>query len=1486
MASGAHSQSAGDILRKSLIVLFLIAGMLLLHQFAVPAADFDPRGLLALGFVVLAAYTVGDLSEVVRIPHITGYLLAGLVFGPSVAHLLTAAVPEVAQFAPLGEGILSQQVIQQLGLIDDLALALIALTAGGELKFSDLRRNFTRSTLSMGGMMAVVLFAVVIYIGVLHAAFPTALPQLASLDRPAVLALALVLGTLATATSPAVVIAIINSTHAKGPVSTTSLIAVVVNQLAVAILFTATLSIALQMLGASGSTTVGEAAANIAASIGIGVVVGLGIALYLRYVGAELLLFLVGLIYATTFVLVEVHGEPAIAFIAAGIVVRNLSNTGETLIREVELLSGPVYVVFFALAGAKLHLDALWEMLLPAIGLFAMRLAAVYAGSRLGSRLARAPIASERYGWTGFVSQAGLAIVLAGQMRSVLPDGSGEALYSLALSVVALSEMVGPIIFQAGLGAAGEIGGGEAAEEGPEADPDGGSKDGDALSAWPIARIPDPWGRYAPAGSEELDQAIVALEHELRALIHQHVGEAIAEQQRAREGWLRHLRREWLRVVRRAITNAEGGSDLVAESLRSDAADIGARWRKLARDLQKQPILARSSDPMALIEAVDHAAVGLRRRLTAGVVDAVLAPREEGYLSKTRRAIARTRNRWLPIQRTVYLRDIGRYHLSGVLPGRLEALVAVMIQGDQHLCRATAEVFDQIAADFEEAARLADADATPGEICAHLAASRSRMDPLFQRVLSDLAAVTRSVNDRAASAIAERLAEIRSDAARVSTLDLAAYRRRYNRVFAERNRGLKALTDALRHATPLVASARSAMALQLELAGFEARARSIVRNRGNELERHLRGRGPRHMVLVNEQLTAWLEAAGALLADPPAADELSKRLRKEAEPLTHRLRESRATTAQLVGEVSDEAWVADLVQALLKATADLSESYTLGTTPHAVTGETVPPPPATTTFAFRELVSAFLESTVARELLDVMDDLTAKVREMMAALDDVDRVASFNIELSHTELDLVDAGAPTPPETAQIIDAMVIGAIGRSQHRLARLTEVAELTADHTEQRVHDCVIGQIATLRARVASGEIGDLRSVWLREVRIGQLARSAETWSGWLPTLWGRSVDVARRALGEERLEAARATLGLPPPAERRDQRTAFAPPEPAVAVPVVYRRLFSDLPLEAGDLLAGRSAELDKLRAALVREGPLRVAAVVGTDHQSASALATAAARGEFAGVIRLDARAPADLSTVADWLEQAARVRRHVVIVEGLYWLFERRPGGMVPLERLIDGMIADAGRNAWLLVSDSDVWDFLGRATALHDATSTVVSLSSLTEEELERAVLARHAMSGYEVRFDADEDLGWQLQHVLLRGEDRERRRRHAWFRTLHNASAGMLQDALRLWMAAIVEVDDRRELVRIGTVPRPPVTRLHALPEDIQLTLLETSRQGWTSAEAHARLFQIPPQGARAHLANLHHLGLLVADGEIHRIAPHLRGAVHRVLRWRGWT
>lgn len=1478
MSASAHNQPI-DILKKTVIVLFMVAGMLLIHDWASPGEGFDPRGLLALGFVILATYTIGELVEVVGLPHITGYLLAGLVLGSSAAEFVGHSLPGLHLPPPLDEGILSGAIIDQLAVLNDLALALIALTAGGELKLDGLRRGAKQIMGILSAQLLLVPVGAVVTLFGITTFLPQAVPALSSLPMPAIAALGAVIASLAFATSPAATIAVINSTQSKGPMARIVLSTVVLKDVIVVTAFSAATALAVSVLGTGESVSLLVSLGEIAASMAVGVALGGAIHLYLRYIGAELLLFVVAMIYTATFLMEELGGEPALMFIVAGIVVGNFSSQGETLIHEVERLSLPVYVVFFTLAGANLHLDIVVAMAVPAIAMVLVRVGAMYVSTWAGAQLTGAPTTVARYGWLGFVSQAGVVIALATKARETFAGEIGEALFSLILAGVAINEVIGPVMLQWGLGFAGEVGGPTAQKE---ADHKPGAEGAPALERWTVddADVAEIWGQPQPTLQPALDEAVEELGQDLRSVARDQTWLPLSDVRRDAEAWLRQLRREFLRIVHRAARRP-GTREELAQGLRNDIGELGERWRDLVLDLAARANRSDRWTPLDLVEAVDAHVATLPERFEAPIHPDELAPRPEPRLKKLRRWFLRLRNGIVPIRREVPLRQLARYHFSGEVPARLEGVAALLVNAELHLAARVDALFRLAADGLRAAAHAADDDADSA--AREMEELRTEVDEEFKIAMDELEAIAQDGALRVEKVLGTALQRLRRDVRELGTPDLTLRARRYSRVFAERNEGLTMLGPGLGAAREVSVGRLQQLALELELLGFEGRLRDVVRTKTDQLARALRGRGATQVRRVETALGEWLEHAREQLVEPPAARQLAAELRRTVEPVVHQIAEADDVVRSLAQQLSDEVWVNDLLDALRQHAESLTETYEVPTEPPVVGEWSLPSSIPTSELPFRKMLNGFFDITVTRDLLDLTTDLSSKVRRIQASLEELERLVAFNVELSAAELEVHDEDAPVGAEASELVQAAVVGAISRAHEGLAELATDADEVVATAREKVHEAVIGGMDDLRSAVLDGRLAELRGLWARDPARG-LARRAKRFSLLLGTQ-ERLQNLARRFLGEDRLLALSSALGLPETGDERDLRSALAPPAPVVVVPLVYRRLFSDHALVAGDLLSGRQQELARLRSALGPGPGFRTAAVTGLDLQAGLALVNAGTRSS--NPVRWSPTAPVDVAMVQAWFSELPQHGGRTVILQDLRWLYRRTPHGFAPIRALVRGIVADGGKNAFVILADQAVWDFAVRMSGIEEAMALVLRLRGLSADQLEQALMSRHSMSGLEVEFAGDDDIGWQLQRLLLRGEDRERIRRTAWFRNLHAASAGVLQDALRLWMASIEHVGSNR--IRVGSVPRPPVTRLVQLPETDMLTLVECTRQGWIDAAQHALLFQVEEGWSEAHLAQLQHVGLLVPEPDapgVLRIAPHLRAPLNRALARRGWT
>jgi Kef-type K+ transport system membrane component KefB len=423
-------------MRRAVILVLLLFGMQLVLPLGVRPEDAP--SLLTFGFLILAAYTVGEIAVAVRLPKLVGYLVAGVIFGPDVL------------------GVVTEAAVRELAPVSQLAIALIAFLAGAELRLDEVRRRgptILKMLSAEMGLTFAAVFALVFALGEI-------IPFLRDTGTPERVAFSMLFAALAVVHSPAVTIAILSETKANGPVARTALGIVLVSDVVVVVLFSGTLALARALAptpGAEAGMSAGAVAWEILGALLVGALVGVAVALYLRFVRRELLMFGIVVTFFGAELARLAHVETLLTLLTAGFVMENATKTGgEALRHALERSAAPVFVVFFALAGAAMRLDqvaAFWPLVAPIV---LVRGATMWGGTVLGARWAGAGPAERKYVWTGLVAQAGVAIGLAAVVAAAYPV-RGIALQTFFLAVMAVNQTIGPIVFRQALSRSGEL---------------------------------------------------------------------------------------------------------------------------------------------------------------------------------------------------------------------------------------------------------------------------------------------------------------------------------------------------------------------------------------------------------------------------------------------------------------------------------------------------------------------------------------------------------------------------------------------------------------------------------------------------------------------------------------------------------------------------------------------------------------------------------------------------------------------------------------------------------------------------------------------------------------------------------------------------------------------------------------------------------------------------------------------------------------------
>ena len=382
--------------------------------------------LFALGILLVIGYLIGKLAGKVGLPEITGFIVAGLLIGDAVT------------------GIVPRHMGEDLELVTEIALGLIALTIGGEFYWVKLKR--------LG--MAIV----IITLAQLVASFGIVAIVLFLLDMP--LPFALLMGAIASATAPAATVAIVQSLRIKGPFVDYLYGVVALDDAGAVMLFGLAMAAASGMLaeGAEGhgAAVVLHAFGEVGFSVLLGIVTGflIHVSAFRRRNENEIVILAIGILFLSTALAIVFRLSPLLANMIAGAVLINLRADNHRIFHILRPLTPPIYALFFVIAGTELRPEIVTQIDVLILGgaYILARAAGKYAGVVLGARASGAPEPIRRFLGLCMFPQAGVAIGLvllveASPLLAGISDVYGnivETMVNIVLLSVFVNELVGP----------------------------------------------------------------------------------------------------------------------------------------------------------------------------------------------------------------------------------------------------------------------------------------------------------------------------------------------------------------------------------------------------------------------------------------------------------------------------------------------------------------------------------------------------------------------------------------------------------------------------------------------------------------------------------------------------------------------------------------------------------------------------------------------------------------------------------------------------------------------------------------------------------------------------------------------------------------------------------------------------------------------------------------------------------------------------------
>ena len=386
--------------------------------------------LYYLSLILLAGLFLARIVNVFKLPNVTGYILAGMLIGPSFL------------------GIIPREAVSSFNIISEAALGFIAYSIGGELSIKHLRR--------MGSSILVItlaesLGAVLVVIAAMALIFKQPLP------------FSFMIGSIAAATAPAATIMVIRQYNAKGPLVDTLFPVVALDDAVAIMVFGIAVGISQSLPMASAGVIAlvlltGRLILEIFIALGLGFCVGLFLSVISRYLRGHdaLLSFAIACIFLTIGVASYFNVSSLLACLALGAAVTNLVYRSDRVLSVIDRFTPPIFVSFFAISGADLQISVLRQVGLLAIGYVIFRMIGKVLGAYLGAKWTNAPAVVQKYLGLALAPQAGVAIGLSLVAEKTLP-GTGIVLRNIILGSTVIYELIGPVVAKQALMMAGEI---------------------------------------------------------------------------------------------------------------------------------------------------------------------------------------------------------------------------------------------------------------------------------------------------------------------------------------------------------------------------------------------------------------------------------------------------------------------------------------------------------------------------------------------------------------------------------------------------------------------------------------------------------------------------------------------------------------------------------------------------------------------------------------------------------------------------------------------------------------------------------------------------------------------------------------------------------------------------------------------------------------------------------------------------------------------
>ena len=401
--------------------------------------------ILTIGIIISAGFICGEIATKVKLPKVTGYIIAGVLLNPDLLHIIP------------------RDFTNHTDIVTNVALSFITFSVGGTLLYSHIKR-LGKGILFITLFEAEFAFLAVVAGMLLITPFFITYPGAAWLTT--FIPISLLIGCLASPTDPSATLAVAHEYKAKGRVTSTIMGVAAFDDVTGIINYSIAIALARELVTHENLgvfLSISRPLIIIGGAVILGIVSGFIFNIITSFIKKEtegVLIVFVFAMLSLCFGTAKVLGvDELLSTMVMGIYVTNFNPKRNLIFKILERYTEElIFVLFFTLSSMQLNFSVLFTYIILVAFFVIFRTAGKVLGTVTGAALAKSPVEVRKYTAGGLIPQGGIVVGLALLIKQNSAfDNISDIVISIIIGATVIHELIGPVLSKMVLKKAGEI---------------------------------------------------------------------------------------------------------------------------------------------------------------------------------------------------------------------------------------------------------------------------------------------------------------------------------------------------------------------------------------------------------------------------------------------------------------------------------------------------------------------------------------------------------------------------------------------------------------------------------------------------------------------------------------------------------------------------------------------------------------------------------------------------------------------------------------------------------------------------------------------------------------------------------------------------------------------------------------------------------------------------------------------------------------------